>query len=111
MALIARELRRIKEKPVGKRELERARDYSIGQIQLGLESTTSQMMWIGEHILAYGRVKAPEEGIQSLKKVTAADIQQLACEILRPEQASLAMVLPDTDGRANQSLGTWLGTL
>ncbi|MEI8139993.1 MAG: pitrilysin family protein [bacterium] len=110
MALIARELRRIKETPVGKRELERARDYSIGQIQLGLESTTSQMMWIGEHILAYGRVKAPEEGIESLKKVTAAEIQQLACEILRPEHASLAMVLPDAGGRVNAKLESWLGT-
>ena len=111
LALIARELRRIKEKPVGRRELERARDYSVGQIQLGLESTTSQMMWIGEHILAYGRVKDPEEGIQSLKKVTAAEIQHLAGQILRPEHASLAMVLPDADGRANEKLGDWLGTI
>jgi predicted Zn-dependent peptidase len=111
MALIARELRRIKDTPVGKRELERARDYSIGQIQLGLESTTSQMMWVGEHILAYGRVKAPEEGIESLKKVTAAEIQQLACELLRPEQMSLAMVMPDSGGRANDKLSAWLGTV
>jgi predicted Zn-dependent peptidase len=111
LALIAREVRRIKEKPVGKRELERARDYSIGQIQLGLESTTSQMMWIGEHILAYGRVKAPEEGIEALKKVTAAEIQQLVGGILRPEQASLAMIMPDANGRANEKLGAWLGTL
>ncbi len=108
MVLIARELRRIKEKPVGKRELERARDYSIGQIQLGLESTTSQMMWIGEHILAYGRVKAPEEGIESLKKVTAAEIQQLAGEILCPEHASLAMILPDPAGKVKGKLGPWL---
>ena len=111
MALVARELRRIKDKPVGKRELERARDYSIGQIQLGLESTTSQMMWIGEHILAYGRVKNPEEGIEALKKVTAAEIQKLAGEILRPEQASLAMVLPDQGGRANAGLSAWLRTI
>jgi len=110
MVLIARELRRIKEKPVGKRELERARDYSIGQIQLGLESTTSQMMWIGEHILAYGRVKAPEEGIESLKKVTASEIQHLAGEILRSEQASLAMVLSDADGRTKGKLVSWLDT-
>lgn len=111
LPLIARELRRIKEKPVGRAELERARDYSIGQIQLGLESTTSQMMWIGEHILAYGRVKAPEEGIQSLKKVTATDIQQLANRIVCGPQASLAMVLPDADGRAKAQLERWLGTL
>ncbi len=111
MALVARELRRIKEKPVGKRELERARDYSIGQIQLGLESTTSQMMWIGEHILAYGRVKNPEEGIQSLKAVTAAEIQHLAIELLRPEQASLAMILPDPGGHASEKLGAWLSTI
>lgn len=111
MGLIARELRRIKEKPVGKSEMERARDYSIGQIQLGLESTTSQMMWIGEHILAYGRVKAPEEGVESLKKVTSAEVQRLAVELLRPENASLAMVLPDADGRANGRLGAWLNTI
>ena len=111
MALIARELRRIRDKPVGKGELERARDYSIGQIQLGLESTTSQMMWVGEHILAYGRVKTPEEGIRALKTVTAQDIQRLACQLLRPDRASLALVMPDVEGKATAPLKKWMGSL
>jgi hypothetical protein len=35
----------------------------------------------------------------------------LAGGILRPEQASLAMIMPDANGRANEKLGAWLGTL
>jgi len=95
MALIAREIRKLKEKPVGKREFDRARDYSIGQIQLGFETSTSQMMWIGEHILSYGRVKSPEEGIKALGTVTVQDVQRLAEALLCPARCSLALVMPD----------------
>ena len=104
MKLIAREILKLKDKAVGKAEFERARDYSVGQIQLGFETTTSQMMWIGEHILSYGRVKAPEEGINALHKVTVGEVQKLAGELLSPARSSLALVMPDVTPGIEKSL-------
>ncbi|MEI8120735.1 MAG: pitrilysin family protein [bacterium] len=94
LTLIVREIRKLKDKPVGKLEFNRARDYSMGQIQLGFETTTSQMMWVGEHILSYGRVKSPEEGIQALQAVSFQDVQRLAEDLLCPARCSLALVMP-----------------
>ena len=44
---------------MGKAELRRARDYLIGQIDLSLESTENQMMWLAEQMLGYGRTVPP----------------------------------------------------
>src|SRR6185295_16544845 len=48
VGLIAGELRRLASRPPGIAELRRARDYVLGQIDLGRENTETQMNWIGE---------------------------------------------------------------
>ena len=46
--LVMRELSRLTKTLPTAAELRRARDYVTGQIDLGLESTDNQMMWLGE---------------------------------------------------------------
>jgi predicted Zn-dependent peptidase len=94
MRLIYREIRRLKQSTVGRRELNRARDYAIGQLRLGLEGATSQMMWVGEHFISYGQLISPEESVAALAAVTAADIRGLAQQVLRADRLSVAMILP-----------------
>jgi len=52
LRLIMRELKRFTESPPSAAELRRARDYTIGQIDLSLESTDNQMNWLGEQLSA-----------------------------------------------------------
>jgi predicted Zn-dependent peptidase len=94
MGLVMKELGRIKETQVGKAELGRARDYAVGQIRMGLESTSSQMMWVGEHFMSYGYLITPEEIIASLMAVTPAEICAVAGALLKPGRSSVAMVTP-----------------
>jgi predicted Zn-dependent peptidase len=94
MRLILRELRRFSEDSVSVEELGRARDYALGQIDLGRESTESQMNWMGEQILGYGRVFTPSVVKRHLARVTAADIRTVARDFFRPERLSLAIVNP-----------------
>jgi len=89
------ELARLKEQPPGARELRRAKDYVLGQLRLGLESTSNQMMWIGDNLLAYGRFIPPETAIRQVERVTAGEVRALAGEILRPDRVSLAVLAPD----------------
>jgi predicted Zn-dependent peptidase len=98
LGLISRELLRLKQDPIGGVELKRAREYVIGQLRLGLESTSNRMMWIGDHILSHGRVIPPEETIREVTRVTADDIRKLARAVLRPGHTSLAVVSPALDG-------------
>jgi predicted Zn-dependent peptidase len=93
--LIVRELNQLKLKKVGASELRRAKDYAIGQLRIGLESTTNQMMWVGENMMNFGRFIQPDEVIQSIEKVTDKDISKVANEILDADRLSVAMVTPN----------------
>jgi predicted Zn-dependent peptidase len=94
LRLILRELRRLREAAPGAAELRRARDYVIGQIDLGLESTESQMNWLGEQLLAYRKILPPAQIKRRLREVTPGDIRAVAREFLRPERLNLALVSP-----------------
>lgn len=103
LRLIFRELRRFRDTVPGPRELRRAKDYAIGQLRLGLESTTHQMMWIGDNILSYDRFITPEEVIAKTGEVTGDDIRTLARSLFRGRSLSVAMVAPalsDAERRA-----------
>jgi predicted Zn-dependent peptidase len=92
--LILRELRRLRETPPRAGELRRARDYVIGQIDLGLESTDNQMNWIGEQWLGHGRIVQPNEVKRRLRQVTAGEIRAVARDFFRPQHLNLALVSP-----------------
>lgn len=94
LKLIVTEMRRLKSTRITPAELRRARDYLIGQIDLSLESTENQMMWLAEQMLGYGKTIAPENIKQRLAEVTASDIQAAACDFLRADRLSLALVSP-----------------
>lgn len=111
MRLIMREIKRMKEKTVGSGELKRARDYAIGQIRLGLEGTSSQMMWVGEHFVSYGRLITPEECVTALAAVTAEEIQSLARQHLCRERLSVAMILPDPGKSLTDDLTSMMASL
>ena len=94
LKLILREMKRFTEQLPGPKELRQARDYLIGQIDLGLESTESQMTWLGEQLLGFGKVFPPDEIKQHLSDVQLRDVRAVAKEFLKPERFRLAVVSP-----------------
>jgi predicted Zn-dependent peptidase len=92
--LTMRELRRLTETPPSVAELRRARDYVLGQIDLGQESTENQMNWIGEQLLGYGRIFSPNEVKRRLGRVTPAEIRGVARDFFQPNRFNLALVSP-----------------
>ncbi len=94
LRLIVRELRRIIDTAPTPGELRRARDYIIGQMDLGLESTDNQMNWLGEQWLGYGRCLSPHEIKRRLAAVRASDLRAVAREFFRAERTNLALVSP-----------------
>jgi predicted Zn-dependent peptidase len=105
LRLILRELRRLTEKAPAAGELRRARDYVLGQIDLGQESTDSQMNWVGEQWLGYGKVFSPAEIKRRLSQVTPGEIRSAARDFFRPDRLNLALVSPLKSAR---SLERWL---
>lgn len=83
-----------------KGELRRARDYIFGQLDLNLENTESQMTWLGEQYLGYGKVVSPEEVKNRIAEVTPSEIRAVARDFFKPERLNLAVVSPLKNGRA-----------
>lgn len=94
LKLIVQELKRLREKVPSATEMREARDYLLGQMDLGLESTENQMMWMGEQLLGYGKIIKPDEIKRRLSDVKPSQIRAVAREFLTPNRMSLALVSP-----------------
>ena len=104
LALILAELRKAAKLPPSAVELRRAKDYAIGQMRLGLESTANRMMWIGEHLLAYGSIQSPAEVEQRIAAVTPEAVQSIAADIFRDNRLNVAVITPSKDERSINAL-------
>ncbi len=107
LGLIRKELDRLCAKPVGRRELREARDYLIGQHRLGLESTTNQMMWLGESLLGHGRIIGPHEAEEAFARLTPGDVQAAARECF--ENGFRALVAVGPVEATEDELRRWFG--
>ena len=94
LALVARELRAVAEKGLGRRELADAKSALSGMQRLGGETSQSQMSWILSRLRWFGRVETPDEVVARIRAVTADEVQALARDLFRPENLSLALVMP-----------------
>lgn len=94
LEVILKELRRVAKEPVKPDELRRAKEFYLGQLDLGLENTMNNMLWAGESMVNLGRVRTPEEVVKKVEKISAADLQRVARTIFSAPAFDLAVVGP-----------------
>lgn len=94
LQLIGREWRRLREQPLRRAELRRAKDYLIGTARMSLERSSSQSNRLGSSLAKFGRIVEPAESHRKVEAVTAEEIQDLAVKLLRPDRLSAAVVGP-----------------
>jgi predicted Zn-dependent peptidase len=80
------------QRPPGKAELQRARDYVLGQFDLSLESTENHMMWLGEQWLGHDSLTPPGRIRDHIAAVTASQVRAAAVDFLGPRNRTLALV-------------------
>ena len=102
--MILREIEQLAERGPTRAELKMARDYTIGQTLMGLESTTNQILWMGESLLGYGHVLCPVEIERRIFAVTPAEVQAVARDCLQRGRLGLAVVGPVKDDGRIRSL-------
>ncbi len=107
LKLVLQELKKLARRPPSADELRRAKDYSTGQMRLGLESTSNQMMWVGEHLLAYGFIHTPEEIQHQIEGVTPEQVQAVAAEFFQDRHLNGAVITPSKDERGVNELLTF----
>ncbi len=102
--VIRDELLRLRDEPVGDDEMVKARDFSTGNFRLGLESTMALAQRGGESLLTTGEIEPVDAVVESLRAVTAADVQRVAGRLFRPGGFSMAVVGPGGDPARLQSI-------
>jgi len=95
--LIIRELQKIKEKKVSKREMNKAMEYLKGGLLMNLESSDEVASFFGNQELYRKEIKQPENLIEKLEKVTEDDILKLAKKIFVNQGLNLAVIGPHQD--------------
>ena len=104
LAVILAELERITREPVKEDELNRAKEFYLGQFELGLENSMSQMLWNGENLMTLGALRDPEEIVRKIRRVTPEDLIRVASGIFKTSSLNLAMVGPSLSEKDYSSL-------
>ncbi|MBI4642397.1 MAG: insulinase family protein [Deltaproteobacteria bacterium] len=89
-----RELKKMKAEAVSEEELKAAKEYLRGSIYLHAEDCDHRMMRLAKNEINFGHYIPLEEIVTGLLQVTAAEIQDLAQELLQPENWALALLGP-----------------
>jgi predicted Zn-dependent peptidase len=89
---ILTELRKLKTELVSKEELNKVKNYLIGNMYLGLESSDSVANFYGGQEILKEKLKTPEDIVKEIKAVTPAEIKYVAERIFKNETLNLAIV-------------------
>jgi predicted Zn-dependent peptidase len=100
MKVIKAEIMKIKKTGVTVRELKEAKDNFRGRILLKLEESSNRADWYARQELILGKAKTPQERMAEIDAVTAAEVKQVAEEILDVRRMSAAAIGPFKDGKA-----------
>ncbi|WP_417592695.1 M16 family metallopeptidase [Owenweeksia hongkongensis] len=94
LKLIDKELKKLREIKLGTMQLTKAKRQILGQIAMGQENNASLMLALGKSLLVFDRVDTFEEIRAKIEGITSEDLQDVANEILAPEQMSSIVYKP-----------------
>lgn len=93
--LLMKELKKLRETPLGSMQLHQAKQQMIGQLAISEESNLGFMLMMGKSILDLGRVETLNEVLEKINKVTASDILELANIVFLENRLSMLTYLPE----------------
>ncbi len=92
--LVKQELKRMREEPLGVKQLSQWKEQILGQIAMAEENNLSFMMMMARNLLDQGRVTSLEEIFDRVKNTSATTLQELAQEMFAEEHFSYLIMEP-----------------
>jgi predicted Zn-dependent peptidase len=92
--LMEKELKRLKEKKLGRVQLSQAKKQLCGQLIMANESKSSLLVHVGKGILKYGRAKTVEETISQINQLSAEKLLTVANEVFNLDSFSYLRYIP-----------------
>jgi len=100
--LIVEEFSKLKSEPLGRQELQRAKDYLKGSTLLSLESTMNRMSNLARQEMYFGRHISMDEVARHVDAVTVDDVLAVARELLEPDRIGVTVLGPLNGVRISQ---------
>ena len=99
VAGIVEELKKLRDFGVNKNELVRAKEFAKGQIQLGLENTSTRMIWLGDKAMVDGTIPEVKSIIKRIDAIKEADILRVSNDIFCSRLFNMAIIgnISDSD--------------
>jgi predicted Zn-dependent peptidase len=94
LAAILDELARLRDEVVPAEELDKAKRYLSGGLELRMDETRHVASWIGGQEALHDRVLTVDQALEAIAAVSAEDIQRVARAIIRDDGLRLAAVAP-----------------
>lgn len=104
LTAILKELQRVKDKPVTREELSRAKEFFRGKLVLNLEDSEHVANWVGKQQLFLRRVETPEQKIAKMNRVTAVEVQRVANRAFRFNALAAGLIGPVADAKVLEQL-------
>jgi predicted Zn-dependent peptidase len=95
ISLVQKELKLLKEKKMGTVQLHAAKEQLMGQLAMAEESNLNFMLMMGKSLLDLNRIDTLTEIFDSIRKVTAIELQDIANEMFDENQLSSLTFLPE----------------
>lgn len=92
IGLIQKELNKMVEKPVTKRELADAKTHIRGGLTLRMEDSSAQANWYASGALFHKKIRTPEQYLKRIEAVTVDHIQRAATQVFKISQMRLALI-------------------
>ena len=89
---ILEEMVKIRDEKIPESELRKAKDYFIGNMYLGLESSDALANFFGFQEILREKIKTPKEIEKEIEKISASDIAKVAKEVITNKKLNLAIV-------------------
>ena len=94
VAVIMKELAKVRKSLVSPGELRRAKDYFMSQVSMGVEDTLDHLLWAGEKALCSGELPDKIEIRREIETATPEDIRRVAQGIFRTGNLNLSLIGP-----------------
>jgi predicted Zn-dependent peptidase len=102
--LSVEELRGLKRTPVPADELKRAKDHLKGSLMLSLENTASRMSHLARQEIYFDRHFSLDETLAGVQRVSAEDIQRVACDLLSNGSLAVTVLGPKAPNLSAETL-------
>lgn len=97
--VILEEVFKLVDELVPEDEMARARDFTVGNFRLSLETTMALTQWTGESLVTTGEIEDIDDVVSQLSAVTAEDVRRIARRLFTRDNVAMSLVGPKADAK------------